>query len=234
QQRLVGGDHMLALGDGLEDAVARQGLAAHQLDDDVDVRVSRQRHAVGGDGHVGTDQRTRLGDIAHGHGSDLDAAPRPPGDLAAVLGQHRPDTAAYDAQTPQTYTDRFHFSSPSLRNMSLMPRTAWRVRCSFSMRAKRTYSSPYSPKPTPGDTATLASASRRLENSSEPSARQGSGMCAQMYMEALGMSTIQPASCRPRASTSRRLRYCSTTSETQSCGPSRAAMAATWMGVNVP
>ena len=32
----------------------------------------------------------------------------------------------------------------------LMPRTAWRVRCSFSIRAKRTYSSPYSPKPIPG------------------------------------------------------------------------------------
>src|SRR5581483_4567697 len=50
-------------------------------------------------------------------------------------------------------------NNPSRRNISLMPRTAWRMRASFSMSANRTWSSPYSPKPTPGDTATLASAS---------------------------------------------------------------------------
>ncbi|CFP66634.1 Uncharacterised protein [Bordetella pertussis] len=49
-----------------------------------------------------------------------------------------------------------------------MPRTACRVRCSFSIRAKRTYSSPYSPKPIPGDTATFASDRTRLANSKEP------------------------------------------------------------------
>ena len=30
------------------------------------------------------------------------------------------------------------YNKPSLRNMSLMPRTAWRVRALFSIRAKRT------------------------------------------------------------------------------------------------
>src|SRR5690606_24595767 len=171
QQGLVGRDHVLALGNGLQDAVAGDRIAPHQLDDDVDVRILRQRHAVGGDGDIGADQRTRLGHVAHRHGGDFDAPPGAAGDLAAVLGQDRPDPAADDTQPEQTNTDRFHLSSPSLRNMSLMPRTAWRVRCSFSIRAKRTYSSPYSPKPMPGDTATLASASRRLENSSDPRAR---------------------------------------------------------------
>src|SRR5205807_728576 len=33
-------------------------------------------------------------------------------------------------------------SKPSLRNMSRMPRAAWRRRCSFSMSAMRTWSSP--------------------------------------------------------------------------------------------
>ena len=50
-------------------------------------------------------------------------------------------------------------------------RTAWPVRCSFSMRAKRTWPSPPGPKPTPGEVATSASRTKSLENSSEPISR---------------------------------------------------------------
>ena len=53
------------------------------------------------------------------------------------------------------------------------------------------------PKPIPGETHTLACSSSRLENSREPSARYASGMRAQMYIEAFGHSTGQPASVRP-------------------------------------
>src|SRR5262252_7732538 len=60
-------------------------------------------------------------------------------------------------------------SRPSLRNISLIPRTACRVRASFSISAMRTWSSPYSPKPTPGETATRASLSTFFANSSDPS-----------------------------------------------------------------
>ncbi len=49
---------------------------------------------------------------------------RAPGDLTAVLRQHRPDAAADDTQAQQADSNGIHFSSPSLRNMSLMPRTA--------------------------------------------------------------------------------------------------------------
>ena len=38
QQRLVGGDHVLAGGDGLQHQLLRDAVAADQLDDDVDVR----------------------------------------------------------------------------------------------------------------------------------------------------------------------------------------------------
>ena len=62
-------------------------------------------------------------------------------------------------------------TTPSALNMALMPRTAWRIRASFSISAKRTWSSPWSPKPMPGDTLSLALASSCLANSSEPSAR---------------------------------------------------------------
>ena len=52
-----------------------------------------------------------------------------------------------------------------------MLRTAWRIRCRFSTSARRTWPSPYSPKPMPGETATLASSSRSLLKASEPIAR---------------------------------------------------------------
>src|SRR6266581_4812353 len=60
-------------------------------------------------------------------------------------------------------------NSPSFLNMSRIPLTAWRRRCSFSISAMRTWSSPWSPKPMPGATAILAPSSRRLVNSIEPS-----------------------------------------------------------------
>ena len=47
-------------------------------------------------------------------------------------------------------------------------RTAWLMRCSFSMSANRTNASPPSPKPMPGDVATSASCTRNDANSSEP------------------------------------------------------------------
>src|SRR6478672_3678121 len=57
-------------------------------------------------------------------GERLEAHP-----VAFELGRFRRDHAA-------------PLRSPSFLNMSRMPRTAWRRRCSFSMRARRTWSSP--------------------------------------------------------------------------------------------
>ncbi len=48
---------------------------------------------------------------------------------------------------------------------------AWPMRCSFSMRAKRTWPSPPGPKPTPGETATWASCTSIEANSIEPISR---------------------------------------------------------------
>ena len=74
------------------------------------------------------------------------------------------------ATTLASTSDLYHAPLAFL-NMVLMPRMAWRMRDSFSIRAKRTYSSPYSPKPMPGETQTLACSSRMRENSSEPNWR---------------------------------------------------------------
>ena len=47
EQRLVGGDHMLAgLHRGLDRGLGRIALAAHQFDEDVDGRIGRQRHGI--------------------------------------------------------------------------------------------------------------------------------------------------------------------------------------------
>ncbi len=209
-QRLVGGDHMLAVGDRLQHQLARRRVTADQLDDDVDLGIVDHRERIIGDldlvqpSHllriVGP--RRRMG--------DSDSAAGTAGDLRGVARQHVDRAAADRTQPQQPDIDRFHgiillnsifqirsvqptaFSRPSLRNMSRMPRTAWRVRCSFSISPKRTWSSPYSPKPIPGDTATLASASsflRKLQRAHLP-VRLGIG--AQTNMVAFGRSTAQP------------------------------------------
>src|SRR5215813_3003033 len=72
-------------------------------------------------------------------------------------------------------------------NALRMPRTAWRVRCSFSMRAKRTNPSPYGPNPTPGDTETLASVRRNFANSIAPILRNGSGISAHTNIVPFGL-----------------------------------------------
>jgi hypothetical protein len=49
EQRLVGGHHVLAVGDRLQDQLLGDAIAADQFDDDVDVRVADHRKGVVGD-----------------------------------------------------------------------------------------------------------------------------------------------------------------------------------------
>jgi len=77
---------------------------------------------------------------------DLDRAAGAAADLVRVAVEDVPGAAA-DRADPQQTPTRIGFTlllgviRPFL-NMSLMPRTAWRKRCSFSIRAMRTWSSP--------------------------------------------------------------------------------------------
>src|SRR5437870_6898291 len=75
----------------------------------------------------------------------------------------------------------------------LMLRVAWRRRWRFSTRAMRTKPSPYSPKPIPGDTATLARSSKSFEKARLPMPRYSAGTGAQANIEAAGGGTSQPA-----------------------------------------
>ncbi len=89
-------------------------------------------------------------------------------------------------------------------NTLRMPLTAWLMRMLFSIRAKRTKSSPYSPKPRPGDTATWASRIKNVENATDPILRYCSGILAQTNMVPLGLSISQPTRDRPDIRASRR------------------------------
>ena len=175
KQRLVCGDHVLAVGDRLEDQLFRDAVAADQFDDDIDVRIAHDRESVVDDlcrrlaGRRGAGhQRTRAHEVLVRHARDAYPAPGAPFDLVTVAREHPEGAPAHGTDAQQTYVDRFHQSSPSLRNISFTPRVAWRMRDSFSISASRTWSSPYSPKPMPGDAASLASSSSFFENSSEP------------------------------------------------------------------
>src|SRR5207244_12394916 len=140
-----------------------------------------------------------------------------PGGVGAVSAQEPQDAGADRPEADQPDADRrgHRPGQPALTRGSLgtspaasafrMPRTAWRVRCSFSISAKRTYWSPYSPKPMPGETATFASRSSSFETSSEPIALYASGISAQTNIVAFGFGTCQPMRSRPSHMPSSRL-----------------------------
>src|SRR5581483_818775 len=125
--------------------VLGDGGAADQLDDDVDVRRAHHLEGIAVDACAVTDLAPCELVGALGHLRDLD---RPAGtalDLVGVAVQDLPGTAADRADAEEADTDRSHaapLSRPSLRNMSRMPRAAWRRRSSFSISAMRTCSSP--------------------------------------------------------------------------------------------
>jgi hypothetical protein len=142
-QRLVGGDHVLTVRDRLEHQLARRFVATDQLDDDVHVGIAHHRERVVGQAHAVGRADARCVEMARRGVTDVDATPRAAVDLRGVTQQHVDRTATYGAEAQQADIDRIHDillqAEPTpRRNMERRPRTAWRVRCSFSISAKRT------------------------------------------------------------------------------------------------
>src|SRR5271169_2359618 len=110
--------------------------------------------------------------------------------------QNTPQKHQQNSKKPRLAPGQFflqiYLPQPAL-NICLIPRSACRVRSSFSINENRTCPSPCSPKPTPGLTATFASSSSLFENSTDPSARYCSGIFAHANIVAFGRSTGQPS-----------------------------------------
>ena len=89
---------------------------------------------------------------------------------AAVSGLQRSHVLCAEDVPVIAFTEyRIRSRHYSRRRNCPIDLVACRVRCSFSIRAKRTNPSPIGPKPIPGDTATSAFSIRSFANSSDPS-----------------------------------------------------------------
>src|SRR5207253_791441 len=138
KQRLVRGDDVLAIRNGLENQLARDARAADQFDDDVDVRALDDLERVAADRCGASRELSGFLEVLVGDHFDRDIASRAAGDLFTVPPKHGKCAATYRTNAEESDVDRFH-RRPSFLNISLMPRTACLVRASFSIIAKRTW-----------------------------------------------------------------------------------------------
>src|SRR6185503_1222639 len=99
--RLVGGDHVLAGGDGFHHQLAGDAVAADQLDDDVDVGIGDDLAGVLDDLGGAADDGFRAGGVEVRHHGDFDAAAGAALDLGLVALEDVVDTAAYGAYAQQ-------------------------------------------------------------------------------------------------------------------------------------
>ena len=107
--------------------------------------------------------RRRSPNAVHDHRTGQPCVRRP----GRAQGRHREGAHRRAGRRPALRSG----PQPSLVSAPRRLRTAWPMRCSFSMRAKRTWPSPPGPNPTPGEVATSASLTRYFENSSDPISR---------------------------------------------------------------
>jgi len=108
EQRLVGGDHVLAVGDGLHDHVLGHAVAADQLDDDVDFRVIDQREGVVGNPGGAAGDLFGGFDIAVGDGRDADRPAGAARDFLRVTVKNGPGATADGADADKANIDGFH------------------------------------------------------------------------------------------------------------------------------
>ena len=106
QQLLVGGDDGLAGGEGGEDQLTGGLDAADHLDHDVDVGIRHHGGAVTGEHAFGQLDVALAGEVAHGHGGDLQAQPGAGLDGVGLLG-HETDQGGTDVAAPE-HPDSHH------------------------------------------------------------------------------------------------------------------------------
>ena len=110
QQRLVGGDDVLAGGDRRQHQFARDARAADQLDHRVEVASRDQGTGVVDDLGTALGDRIRALAIKVGDVRDPDLASGPALDLVLVPAEHREGAAADDSGAEQADPKRLHLS----------------------------------------------------------------------------------------------------------------------------
>ena len=102
---LVGGDDVLAGGQGAFQVFAGGGIAAHCLDDHLYVRVGQDVLRVGGEDAGGRGGLSGAGEVAHQDAAQVDLPPGFAGDGGGVVQEGGRHAAAHGAQPHQADVD---------------------------------------------------------------------------------------------------------------------------------
>ncbi len=144
-ERLVGSDNMLAIGDGAKHQLACRLVAAEQFDDDLYLGMIDEREGIAADRYALQTADRRIPHLARGGVADADAATGAARDLLGIARQHVHRSAADGTEPQQSHVHRIHAPLCRVagiralrRKKSRIPRIACRVRCSFSISPKRT------------------------------------------------------------------------------------------------
>ena len=114
QQCLVGGDHMLAVGDRLQHQLFRHTIAADQFDDDVHFRIGHHGKRIVGHATGAAGDFLRQFHVLVRHHGDADGAAGTAGDFFRVALQYGEGAAADGADAEKSYVDWFHAHDSSL------------------------------------------------------------------------------------------------------------------------
>src|SRR5476649_1187497 len=112
-QRLVGSDYVLAVLDGFEHQFASNGIAAHQLNDDVDFWIGGDFEYVGrgwGTGNLAARVWRTNGNLRH-----FNPTPGTTSDFLGVTFKYVEGTSTNGTQPTDAYFDRFHYELPIKR-----------------------------------------------------------------------------------------------------------------------
>jgi len=107
-QRLVGGNHVLAVGNRLQHQILGDAITADQFDDDIDVRIADQQIGIVDDFHFSVGQLGGARRVQVGHHGNFNGASCTPRNFFLIALQHIESTGTHGADAEQTYFDGFH------------------------------------------------------------------------------------------------------------------------------
>ena len=122
EQSLVGGNHVLAIGDGRQHQLTSQIVTADQFDDDIDRRIGNNGECVVCYPASAAGNLADAFEVPVSDDVDADRPPGATGDFFGIARQHGVGTAADGANSEQSNVDSFHkgnLSSKKIRAQRL-------------------------------------------------------------------------------------------------------------------